>query len=591
MTYALFPLGSKPLGQAPGPQPSTPAFVEFINSFDGEGQYLVEITGYKGGELRSGGFATFGQIPLGSIPKGGGVDPGEITLRYADRHWVGEPAVAEAFTFQDGSDFTFQDGSTFQLNSTASVTNPNIYYEGRVSVPLLMERRMPLLPEEARRVQRQFGAIEILNGDGELDTFVQALAIDGRQTRVLYGPYMSAYASFGVIASALGTSWEAADLKVRLNLRDQSYSLDLPVQSNLYAGTGGAEGTSEIEGKPKPLAYGIDRNVMPTLVDPTNLIYQIHDGAVSSVDDVYDRGAALTDSLDDVSTYAALVSLPVTSGEFATALAVGLFKLGSSPSGLVTCDVQGDATSTYSTALDVIARRILEDRAGLSPSLINTSAIAGAGASATTIGLYVSSEETPTTAEVMNALAASIGGWWGAGRDGKIGMGRLVDPATRTPSIYLDDVDILRLEPEPTPVPRWRQKTGYQRNWTIQTQDIAGTVTDARRQFLAEDYRVVSDSDSSVKTRHKNATDPDFLATLLDTETEAQALATHLKVLFSPDRIIVRATVKRIGYLLDVNSYVRLTWPRLGLQNGRNMAVIGISDRADTDTIVLRLWG
>lgn len=562
---SVFPLATTPLVTAFPPSPLNAAFVDLIVTPAAHGQYLLEIIAYRGGEARSGGLAGLAEIPLASTPPGSGVSTGQITLLFADQHWIGEPSDAD---------------------------KPNTFYEGRMTVPLVLERQMPLLPEEERRVQRQFGLIEIANGDGYMDNLVQSLAVDGRQARVLFGPHMGAYADFTVIADVVATGWEADDLAVQIGLRDRSYNLDLPLQINLYDGTGGAEGNDEIEGKPKPLLYGRCRNVTPILIDPANLIYQVHDGAFHALDAVYDRGAALTDSEDDAADFAALVLLSVSAGEFATCLAGGYFKLGSSPDGLVTADVRGDADPDYADTLDVIALRLLTDRAGLANRYINTASFAGAAALGGEMGIYFSSGELPTAAEALNSLLGSVGGWWGAARDGKVRAGRLTAPELRSPNMYLNQFDILDLSPEPAPVPRWRQKVGGQKNWTVQRgEDIAASVTDERRQFLAEEYRVAVSASNTIRVRHLQALDADPLPGLFEDIDDAQALAVDLLALFSPDRKIYRLTLKRQGYALDLQKVVRITWPRLGLQNGKNFAVIGIREDADKDETQILCWG
>lgn len=562
---SVFAMAVEPMVRSYPPAPQSAPFLALVKESTGEGQYLVEINAYKGGENRSGGLWTMGEGPMAAVQGGVGTTAGEVTLRYADRHWIGAPTDAD---------------------------EPNTYFEGRVTAPLLIDRAMPLVPEQERRSQRQFGSIEIANGDGELDSIVRSYALDARQVRVLFGPYMAAWASFVVVADVLGTGWEADELTVRIGLRDRGYSLDTPLQESLYAGSGGAEGTSDNEGKPIPLCYGRVRNITPTLIDPVNLIYQVHDGAISAVDDVFDRGAALTDSTNNVATYAALVSQAVSAGEFATARAVGLFKLGATPDGLVTADVRGDATPDYSNTLDVIALRLLRDVAGVPNQFINASTFAGAAAIAGEMGVYVSSSETPSTAQVLSALLASVGGWWGAARDGRIRAGRLTRPELRTPAVSLDQWSILDLRPEETPVPRWRQRVAYQRNWTPQRgEDLAGSVTAARRQFLTEPLRAVTAADGVTRVRHLQALDPDPLPSLYESSADAQTLADHLLALFGPDRMIINVEVKRLGYLLDLNSFVRVTWPRLGLSNGRMFAVIGIREDATTDSTIIRLWG
>lgn len=562
---AVFPLATEPTATSFPPSPVSTAFFQITDRPDDPAQYLVEITAFKGGETRSGGLATLAEIPTATIPTGGGVNTGQVTLLYADRHYVGSPTDPD---------------------------KPNEYYEGRVEVPLVMERSMSVDPTQPVRVQRQFGFIQIANGDGQLDSVVQSFAVDGRQVRVLFGPFGNPYSDFECVADMLGKSWETDDETVRLALRDQTYSLDKPLQDTLYAGTGGAEGSSEVEGKPKPLLFGKALNVTPILIDATNLIYQVHDGAINAVLDVYDQGAALTDSLTDVSGYSNLVSQAVSAGEFATALDVGMFKVGSSPAGLVTCDVEGDATPSYANTLDVIALRLLEDRAGLSASLIREDTFAGAGALAGELGFYIGINEEPSTGEVLDLIMASIGGWWGAARDGRIRAGRLSNPAGRSPNIYLDELNVLKLEQETSIVPTWRYRVGYARNWTVQRgEDLAASVTDARRQFLTEPFQVVSASDAVVKTRHLEALDPPPIPTLYAQEADAQTLATHLKDLHSPDRRVFRATVKRLGYRIDLQSIARLTWSRFGLDGGKKFTVVGIREDADKDETILRLWG
>ncbi len=562
-----FGLSVGPMTVAPGPSAFPEAFVDALNAPDGNGQYLVEISAYVGGEARSGGLATLTEIPLTTIPEGGGTSVGQVTLRYADRHWVGDPDDAD---------------------------HPNVFFEGRVDVPLDITRAMPILPEEDRRVRRQIGEIEIANGDGGLDAILQSYAVDGRRVRVLFGPYMGDYADFRAVLDVLGTGWEGESTRVRISLRDRSYSLDLPLQETLYAGTGGAEGTDELKGKPKPLNFGRTRNITPVLIDPANLIYHWHDGESFALDDVFDRGATLTDSGDDVASYAALVSQGVSPGEYATSLAVSMFKLGGLPSGLVTCDTRGDSDPSYINTLDLIALRILKDRHGLSPMWIDTASFAGAASIAGEMGIYINPNETPTTAEVVTRLMGAVGAWWGSGRDGRIRAGRLGAPENRSPNLRLDQYDILSLAPDTTPVPRWRQRVGYKPNWTVQRgEDLATSVTASRRQFLTEPYSVVTASDAVTRIRHLQALDPPPLVGLYENEADADTLADYLHDLHSPDRRLYRAAVKRVGYRLDLQKITHVTWPRYGMHNGKNLAVVGMTERADRrgDVVELRLWG
>ena len=548
-----------------GPAPPAVVIADILLRPDGASQYLVEIEAYSGGEARSGGQATFSEIAFSDAPIGSGVDVGLVTLRYADSDWIGRPTDAD---------------------------KPNVYYEGRVSVPLVLERAMPLEPEIERRVQRQYGFLEIANGDGALDSIVKNYAVDARAVTVRFGARGAAYNEFGVIAAALAMGWDGDDLAIRLGLRDRAYQLDTPLQSNLYAGSGGAEGTAEIAGKPKPIAYGPCRNVTAVLIDPGNKIYQVSDGPILAVDAVYERGAEITASGSDYADYAALAASGVAAGNFATSLAAGMFKLGSSPSGLITADIRGDATGGYVDTIDQVALRILQGRAGLSASEIAFSSFSGLASVSGPMALFVAHNETPSTSQVMSALAGSVGGWWGAGRDGRIGAGKLTPPEAASPTLYLTQYEILSLKPEAKPLPRYRQRVAWQRNWTQQRgEDLAGSVTAARRQFLTETDRVVTAADASVLNRHPQAFDAPVLPGLFDAAADGQQIADDLLALFGPDRAIYSVAVKRLGYTTELQTTTRIVWPRYGLGNGQNFAVIGIREDADRDETILRLWG
>lgn len=529
-------------------------------------QYLVEITAFKGGGSASGGGGML-QLGVGGLAMGGltSVSVGEaVELHYADAHWTGahdDPA------------------------------KPDTFYEGRVTVPLVIDRTMPLLPEEPRRVQRSFGFVELANIDGALDSIIANYAVDGRKVRVLAGPWMGRYDQFAAIADVVATGWDADERLVILTVRDRATALDQPLQENLYLGSGGAEGTAEIEGSPKPLAYGRVQNMTPVLLDPTNLIYQFHDGISHAVDNVYDQGLALTPAGSDVADYAALVATSPGAGEFATALAAGLFKLGSSPAGLVTADVRGDADPAYVETIDDVAYRVVT-RTDFDVSYLGAGAFKPLDPVDGQIGIYISHQERPTAAEVLDAIAATSNGWWGTGRDGRVRAGRLTPPELRTPIHTFDVNNILAIEREATVAPRWRQRVAYRRNWTVQRgEDLAGAVTSARRQFLAEALRSVADFDAAVRVRHRDAIDGASLVTLYDDAFAAEALADDLMALYGADRSVLRLTTKHAGYLFQLNDFVRVEWPRLGLAGGKTMAIIGIREEADSEQTVLRLWG
>lgn len=550
--------------------PFSAAFWDLINSSDGAGQYLVEVTAIQGGlKLTSGGMgAAVMELPIMALPEAGGVNINEVTLTYADRFWVGSPSDAN---------------------------KPNAEYEDRVDLPLSMDRSLPIAPEEGTRIQRQAGFIELINTDGALDFIVNNYAIDGREVNVLYGPYMGAYADFQPVAKMLGVRMEHGAQNARLVVRDRAFPLSRALQNNFYEGTGGAEGTAELTGKPKPLLYGECYNVSATLIDPTNLIYQVHDGAIESILAVYDSGLAL--SLDtgvgtggDVADYATLAAASVTASEYATCISEGLFKLGSSPAGQITADVEGDKTGgTYVSDLGDVCLRVIEDKASTATARINRDTFTTLPSYK--VGKFISSDERATGAQVIDFLLGSINASWGPSRGGLIRAYRLSDPEAQVPAIVFGPEDIISMEPVRTITPRWRQEVGYKQNWTVQTgEGLAGAVSDARRQFLALLFRGAESEDVDIRTRHAEALSPALLASALIDQADAAAVAGEIMTLHGADRYEYAVTLKRKGWAVDLGEVAQFTYGRFGFEGGRNAIVRRISENASRNEIILTIW-
>jgi len=566
------PVGAREVGFVVGREPDN-SFTALLASPEERGQFLVEIETFKGGDIRLGARSMIGDMPVGAaavadLPYAGAGSGSLTTLLYSDDHWVGDPSDED---------------------------KPNIAYEGRVSVPIRVSRHMPISPEADRRVQRQFGELELQNGDGELDPIVQSYAVDGRRVCIKYGPHMSAYKNFAVVADLLGVSWQSAnESTVRISLRDRTYALEQRLQSNLYAGTGGAEGTSELTGKPKPLMFGRVMNVTPLFLDTTNLIYQFHDGAAFAVDGVFDQGLGLTYdvAVGDVANYAALVAATVAAGKYATCLAEGLFKLGSSPKGLVTLDARGDASPDYADTLDVIAMRLIKTVAGIADTFVNPTGWAGAASLSGELGFYIGPNELPTTADVLNMLASATGAWWGTDRKGRITAGRLISPEAANPIYRFDEYDVISLNILAAPVPRYRQGVAYQRNWSVQRgEDLADAVTDARRQSLAEPYQVSTAADTQVRVRHNEAVSPPPILSLYHNEADAIRLRDEKLDLHKVDRQIFQMKAKRLGFQFDMGRVAQLTQPRFGLQSGKRFVIFGIEEDGRNEETILNLWG
>lgn len=477
---------------------------------------------------------------------------------------------------------------------TAVNDNPaSTLFRGTVKTPLRFERS--IIGGSNTLITATtigFGETYLDNADGLYDTLADTCAIDGRRIIIKLGATDFAYAKFGVVFDGTASGWHTDESVLRIKLRDLGYLLDKNVQEKTYAGTGGIDGDENAKGKRVPLCYGSVENITPQLLN-TDLIYQVHDGSVQSIATVYDRGATLTPSAD-YPDYASLKAATIPSIQFATCKALGLFRLGGSPAGLVTCDVQGDNTGGYvSTTADIIVR-IITGRVGVSPSMIDTATVTACNAASPgAVGIFIGDTETKAS-ELVSKLSAGIGAFAGFRRDGKFQITVFYLPSG-TPKASFSDIEILKIErldpPSTINPPNWRRRAIYRRNWTVQDSDIAGIVTDERRAFLKEATRLAEASDATVKQDHLLATDPDPVESYYAEESAASAEAQRLLSMYKKMRSLYRVIIKTVPFVLDVGDCVSITCPRWNLKTGKLLRIVSIIEDADDNYVEIQAFG
>jgi hypothetical protein len=443
-----------------------------------------------------------------------------------------------------------------------------------------------------------FGAITIAIGDApDDDELVDGgFLYDGRTLQLFVGgdpedgwTFENYFEVFrGVAEDAIWT-----EQLLSFVVRDPSARLDVPMQATLYAGTGDDEGGEDLKGKPKPIAYGRPRNLSPVLVDRTYLIYQFHDGAAVAVDAVYDRGDAYTADGDEADTTDLRAWEPVEGeSKFRTCLAQGMFRLGSTPNGLVTSDVQGDSDSgTLREKQGELQRRILKARAGFTDDEIDLASLAALDANGRELSLYLT--EPATVASVLDQINQPRGyrtfDTTGRYRAGQVQIG--------SASGTIQAPNILSISRERTQLPAYRVSLGYARNWTpMRSSDLAASSLDLDADFAENEYRRVTANDDDVwdpdahTGKHPLARDV-TLDTFWNDETDAQAEVDDLFALVSADRNLYRVLCRRIQFRYQVGQTVRVVHPRFGLSGGQLFVILGLVENTTTGQTELRLWG
>tara|TARA_Y100000593_G_scaffold72636_1_gene133414 strand:+ start:6375 stop:7868 length:1494 start_codon:yes stop_codon:yes gene_type:complete len=458
------------------------------------------------------------------------------------------------------------------LVSQSSDTPAKTLFESRIIEPIAFDRSMFSKGKIGGRSRTNFGNLILNNADGGLDAMA-GYAFDGRSIIIKIGSATDSYSDYTTIFTGTSDSIEFDDLTVKVRLRDKQLLFETPVQGTLYAGSGGTEGGDDLKGKPKPLCFGKVFNISPVRVDATNAIYQVHDGQIEAIDAVYDNGVV------------------VSASDYTADLTNGRFTLDSASTGQITCDIQGAKPSgSYKSTADQIIREIVTTYGGLADSgdLDTASFTALNSANSNVVGLYL--DKPAKMQDALDAIANSVGAFYGFARNGKFNVGRVEAPATSADASFTA-IELIELERMPTVIPNFRTIVNYQKNFTVQTSDkLNSSATASRRAFVEQEYRTESNTATSVQTAHPEAPTLE-LNTLLTTQANALTEATRLQTLYGADRDFYKVKLKTQPFTLELNDTVQLTFARYNLTSGKKFRVIGIDEDASQNEIELELWG
>lgn len=398
---------------------------------------------------------------------------------------------------------------------------------------------------------------------------------------------------------------ESAELtwqQLTLTVIDRMAALNIQAMTATYAGDNtdnyGVEGNAQLEGKIKPVLLGKVGWFEPDLVNAASLLYAINhasDGtnkAVHSVDGIKDNGVDITIAAD-YATITLLVDATIPSGQAATCLAAGVFRLNNAPAGVVTCRATESATSN--TVAQVVERFVtgytdFGSISGLSD--IDTDYDFDAG-------YYLSSSETAL--EVTSFLMGSINGWVVPTICGGRLMGRLIDPSGETAIATFVENDIIRggdgglnripMTDQTGGIPAFKAVIEYQRFYRpLRDSEFAGSVSAADRQELAQEYRAVEASDSSIITTYQRS-EPIIFQTALFDKADAQTVADDQLALRKVWRDLYIVDSPLSGVCLNVGDIVSLHVQAFGLEGGKNFQIIGVILDIGREAVTYYLYG
>ena len=534
-----------------------------------------------------------------------------------------------------GAIHTFYVTSESSFMSSPSDSPANIAFLPCISTAGNFERHAWKRATTRGGSSRGFGAVELVNSGGDFDYFL-GYGFDGQSITIRSGDSGAGY-PFGLTTLFSGVivraeiTWEL----VKFTITDRQGDIsDRSYQTSKFAGNNslpsGVEGVStDLMGKPKPKLKGYSANFAPPCVNTSGLVYQLDDGTAllpCSNLAVYDRGAPLTAGTHQTSFSTFMSTTPTVATYDWYAGSEGWFiKLGSSPSGVITCTAS-EGTSLDRTSAQIV-RRIWRDIGGVQDSdILGVDALDAKNSSE--VGIWVGDETTIGT--VVAAILDSVNGALVDLRDGRFKFCFLVDPATQTivaefESWHIKDFSGLKLTYASDPgtglrlsdgvngelrgkynsdqdttagIPVWRVLLDWGRNFTIQTAtDLAGIVASntARVAYLEKEYRTVDVSDSSVLLKHKKA--PEFsITTQFKDASAALSEAVNQLALRKVTRVVVEFPVDPdFAKTLQLLDTVTISLSRFNWSVPRPFVIIGMVEDLGSLTrpaiTTLILWG
>lgn len=521
---------------------------------------------------------------------------------------VGGESIYAAFDMVDSVSRFFAATSPFITLSTD--TPPNQPFLGTLQRPIAFQRSI-VGNNGFGPLSIGFGEMELNNTEADYDDFINQFGIDGRRITLSVGGadivtgVVDAYNSFTTIAELTATGWTFSEDTLRIQVRDNSYKFATPAQPNVFAGTGGLDGGTDLAGKRLPLVLGWANNITPANLIPEELILQCSTGDTEAITTVWDQGVELTFQANFATSV--LLRAPANApaeGSYSTCLAEGgLIKLGAAPAGQVTARVKGaklSGTWAANTA-DCIRYLILNACDVVTTDFDMLTFDLFEAAQSATIGYYLSPDSNESVQETIAKLTEPVGGWIGFGLTGLIELRRFEEPETSaveryTQYDYIGPVNKDRLPGGIDPIVR-RIRLTYDYNWTMQSNtDLAGSVIEFdpdRAAYLATQYRTTATSDAladEIVADHPLAIDPEPIIGYFVNESDAIIERDRRMNLYGVERSVYRFTVKDHIEAQDVGDTIFLSHIRFGLSNGAYATVVQTNDNLETNETELTVF-
>lgn len=426
-----------------------------------------------------------------------------------------------------------------QYFSTHGVTVDGIQYPALVRNGLSLSESISL--DYVANIS--YGDLELVNGNGELDPWLASAYVwVNKAIRVYVGELPAAGSTStitnyeqifnGIVSDIDSKDRYTVNLKIRDKLEKLNTSISEALLGNYYNGVDNVDTSvyvNQNNNSIRPVCFGEVFNITPLLSDPVNLHYMVNTVEVERIIEVRDNGVPVLFSQDS----------PVPAGSF---------RLLKTPSGIVTCSVQGTkrlvSTSTgvvstnYSDSASNTILTILRTYGKmLDASEIDLSSFTNLGTYS--VGVYLS--ERANILKVCQDLAKDCGHVLTITRQGKVRLVDLKIPTSYVATVTESDMLLNSLTISKKLDVIAGVKLGYSKNYTPQP-NLLTTIPQQHKDFYASDYTESVEQDTAVKQAYSITVEPTLEETYLIDGTEADSVSMAMLNLLKVPRTAYKFT-------------------------------------------------
>lgn len=429
------------------------------------------------------------------------------------------------------------------------------------------------------------GDIAMLNGDGKLDALL-GLAWDDREAelrlvgRDRWGDVIDWDRSL-LVHTGRTASIGSDEFTAKVAYLDIGKRFEQMVSRFTFGGGGGLDGTPELRGTRKPIAFGKFRNLRPICVDPQNQIYVVSTTGAANIETVHSIDAVYVGAnLLSPDDYEVHLSVDEFTGVDYIQIATNI---GNSQ---VTCAVNLSTGRDYSVAQ--LLRDMLLINGHFSPSDLDLTAFEILRAESPGPCNYYASGDVQIRQGVADLLAGAM--YWDVTPAGLLTVGLLRPPALEEPDFRVTAGNIRSIERLSTQPPYWRYRVGYDRNWgQLSADQVAEAATTTEfAGYATQPHRILEASDPNIQVDFPNAADMESPLVLPQVdERDAQLELERLWAIYGRDWECYQIAATRIGFAWRIGSVLHVTHPRFGLTSGKSFRIVSLELTEDGVTAIL----